>query len=58
VYLALAGVERLLIETIRVNTTYDLFGLAVMPAQLIAVACLVAGFIGMRMLWGKRPTPA
>ena len=37
VYLLLAGIERLLIESIRVNTTYDLFGFAVTQAQIIAV---------------------
>jgi phosphatidylglycerol:prolipoprotein diacylglycerol transferase len=58
VYLVLAGVERLLIESIRVNTTYDLFGMAVTQAQLIAVAFLVAGCAGMWMLSEKRPTPA
>lgn len=49
-YVLLAGVERLLIEFIRVNTTYDLFGLAVTQAQLISVACIVAGAIGMIVL--------
>jgi phosphatidylglycerol:prolipoprotein diacylglycerol transferase len=58
VYLALAGVERLLIETIRVNTTFDVFGIAVTQAQLIAVACLVAGTIGMWILSRRRPVPA
>ena len=45
-----AGVERLLIEFIRVNTTYELFGVAVTQAQLISVACIVAGAIGMIFL--------
>lgn len=58
VYLLLAGVERLLIESIRVNTTYDLFGVAVTQAQLIAVACVVAGSIGMWMLSRARPAAA
>jgi phosphatidylglycerol:prolipoprotein diacylglycerol transferase len=57
-YLALAGVERLLIETIRVITTFDLFGMAVTQAQLIAVACLVAGSTGMWILSRRRPVPA
>jgi len=58
VYLVLAGVERLIIESIRVNTTYDLFGVAVTQAQLIAGACLIAGSIGMWMLSRTRPVPA
>lgn len=55
-YVLLAGVERLLIEFIRVNTTYDLFGHAVTQAQLISVACIVAGAIGMYLL--SRPRAA
>jgi phosphatidylglycerol:prolipoprotein diacylglycerol transferase len=46
-YVLLAGVERLLIEFIRVNTTYELLGVAVTQAQLISAACIVAGAIGM-----------
>lgn len=58
VYLVLSGVERLLIESIRVNTTYNLFGMAITQAQLIAVAFLVAGAIGMWMLSRPRPVQA
>jgi len=47
VYLMAAGVERLLIEFIRVNSTYDLFGVAITQAQLIATACVLAGGAGM-----------
>ena len=56
VYLLLAGVERLLIEFIRVNTTYQLFGVAVTQAQIISVLCIAAGIIGMVRL--ARPAPA
>lgn len=55
VYLILAGIERLLIEFIRVNTTYDLFGVAVTQAQLIAVGCVVAGCVGMWSLRAIKP---
>jgi phosphatidylglycerol:prolipoprotein diacylglycerol transferase len=58
VYLTLAGVERLLIEFIRVNTTFNLFGVEVTQAQLIAVACVIAGTIGMWLLSRPRPVPA
>jgi phosphatidylglycerol:prolipoprotein diacylglycerol transferase len=54
VYLVLAGIERLLIEFIRVNTTYDLFGVAVTQAQLIATACVFAGCLTM---WSLRSNP-
>lgn len=55
VYLVLVGVERVLIEFIRVNTTFDLFGVAVTQAQLIAVGCIVAGCVGMWWLNAVRP---
>ena len=58
VYLVLAGVERLLIEFIRVNTTYELFGAAVTQAQLIAVGCVVAGCLGMWSFSRVRTAPA
>ena len=55
-YILLAGIERFLIEFIRVNTTYDLFGHAVTQAQLISVACIVSGALGMYLL--SRPRAA
>ena len=51
-YLLLVGVERLLIEFIRVNSTYSLFGVEVTQAQLIAAACVVAGLV---IMWKRRP---
>ena len=53
VYLLLAGVERFLIELIRVNTTYTLFGTQVTQAQIIAVSCVLAGVL---VTW-RRATP-
>ena len=53
VYLLLAGAERLLIEQIRVNVRFDLFGLHVTQAEFIAVAFLVAGGVGAALL-GRR----
>jgi phosphatidylglycerol:prolipoprotein diacylglycerol transferase len=50
-YLLLAGVERFLIEPIRVNSTYTLFGAEVTQAQLIAAACIVAGVV---VMWRRR----
>ena len=52
VYLVLVGIERLLIEPIRVNTTFDLAGTAVTQAQIISVLC-VAGGIAV-MIWRRR----
>jgi phosphatidylglycerol:prolipoprotein diacylglycerol transferase len=54
VYLLLAGIERLLIETIRVNTHYELFGVPVTQAQLIASACVIAGVV---VMWRRRGVP-
>jgi phosphatidylglycerol:prolipoprotein diacylglycerol transferase len=54
VYLLLAGIERFLIEPIRVNTTYSLFGHEVTQAQIIAVASVVAGIIVM--WWRRKPS--
>lgn len=51
VYLLLVGVERFLIEPIRVNTTYSLFGTEVTQAQIIAVACILAGIF---VMWKRR----
>ena len=50
-YLLLAGAERFLIELIRVNTTYSIFGMEITQAQLIATACVFAGMI---VMWRRR----
>jgi len=55
VYLLLAGLERLAVEFIRVNTNYHLAGLAFTQAQLIAVVCVIAGCSGMWWLARSRP---
>jgi len=46
VYLILAGVERLLIEQIRVNPVLDVMGVMATQAQMIAVTLIVLGVIG------------
>lgn len=53
VYLLLAGIERFLVELIRVNSKYELFGYEVTQAQLISTACVIAGLV---LLWA-RATP-
>jgi len=53
VYLLLAGVERFLVELIRVNTTYTILGAQITQAQIIATACVVAGIVVC--LWRKKP---
>ncbi|MES2162685.1 MAG: prolipoprotein diacylglyceryl transferase family protein [Pseudomonadota bacterium] len=46
VYLMLAGVERLLIEQIRVNPVFNIAGLHATQAEIIAVTLIVLGVIG------------
>jgi phosphatidylglycerol:prolipoprotein diacylglycerol transferase len=55
VYMVLAGIERLLIEQIRVNPVLQFGPVHATQAQLIAVALLVAGIAGIVMLNEKKP---
>ncbi|MCU6499480.1 prolipoprotein diacylglyceryl transferase [Rugamonas sp. A1-17] len=50
VYLMLAGVERLLIEQIRVNPVFNVAGLHATQAEMIAVALILLGTIGTVIL--------
>ncbi|MQA19383.1 prolipoprotein diacylglyceryl transferase [Rugamonas sp. FT103W] len=50
VYLVLAGVERLLIEQIRVNPVFNVAGLHATQAEIIAVALIALGAIGAAIL--------
>jgi phosphatidylglycerol:prolipoprotein diacylglycerol transferase len=47
-YLIANGIERFTIEQIRINNTFNFFGLTVTQAQLISAA-LIAG--GLLMAW-------
>lgn len=51
-YVLLVGIERLAIEAIRVNTTYDIAGRAITQAQIISVICIIAGIAVM--IWRRR----
>jgi phosphatidylglycerol:prolipoprotein diacylglycerol transferase len=55
VYLLLAGIERFLIELIRVNSTYSLLGMEVTQAQLISTGCVIAGLL---VMWRRAQPPA
>ena len=48
-YLLLAGFERLLIEKIRVNVHYQMFGASFSQAEAISFVLIVAGFVGVLM---------
>lgn len=52
-YLILNGMERFLIESIRVNNKFDLFGLQATQAQVIAVLFVLSG-VGMFLFLRKR----
>ncbi len=56
-YLLLSGVERLLIEQIRVNAVYDIFGLHVTQAEIISTALIALGLAGLAWLTA-RPSAA
>ncbi|MCD2515954.1 prolipoprotein diacylglyceryl transferase [Massilia sp. G4R7] len=49
-YLLLAGMERLLIEQIRVNPPYSFAGIHATQAQLITAGMIAAGLIGLALL--------
>jgi phosphatidylglycerol:prolipoprotein diacylglycerol transferase len=46
IYLVLSGVARLLIERIRINSEYQLFGLSFTQAEFISLCSIVIGVIG------------
>ncbi len=46
-YLILNGIERFLVETIRVNTTYSIFGLRPTQAELISFLLVITGIAGI-----------
>lgn len=54
IYLILNGIERFFIETIRVNTTYSIFGIHPTQAELISAALVVTGLLGIIVFSGKK----
>jgi phosphatidylglycerol:prolipoprotein diacylglycerol transferase len=50
VYLLMAGAERLLIEQIRVNVQFTLYGIHVTQAEFIAFVFVVVGIVGTVLL--------
>ncbi len=45
IYMILAGVERFLIELIRVNTRYNVAGISFTQAELISIGMVVGGAV-------------
>lgn len=46
-YLILNGIERFFVETIRVNTTYSIFGIHPTQAELISAVFVITGLLGI-----------
>ncbi len=57
VFLIMNGVERFLIELIRVNTQYHIFGYGITQAEIISVALVIAGVSGLVWLRRKQKIP-
>lgn len=55
-YLVFNGIERFLIEKIRVNNEFDVFGLTVTQAEIISSLIILAGVVGLIVTWKRRPT--
>jgi phosphatidylglycerol---prolipoprotein diacylglyceryl transferase len=53
IYLILNGIERLLVELIRVNTKYDIFGLRPTQAELISAAFVISGLVLLSIFKSK-----
>jgi len=47
IYLIMNGIERFLVETIRVNTTYSIFGFHPTQAELISALFVILGIVGI-----------
>jgi phosphatidylglycerol:prolipoprotein diacylglycerol transferase len=53
-YLILNGLERSLIEKIRVNIHYNIFGMNMSQAEIIALGLIILGCVGLYLTWKKR----
>jgi len=47
IYLVMNGIERFLIEKIRINTQYHIFGTGITQAELISSALIITGIMGI-----------
>lgn len=54
IYFVLNGVERFLIEQIRVNKLYEFGGMAITQAELIALGFILLGLIGMIFFYRQK----
>ncbi|WP_231879226.1 prolipoprotein diacylglyceryl transferase [Collimonas arenae] len=56
VYMTLAGAERLLIEKIRINPVFNVFGIHATQAEIIAFLLILFGLFGIAILGRRLPT--
>ncbi len=54
IYLIFAGIERFLIEKIRVNNVYDIFGAQITQAEIISSISIILGVTGIIILLRKK----
>ncbi|MBR6176903.1 MAG: prolipoprotein diacylglyceryl transferase [Bacteroidales bacterium] len=54
IYLTLQGIERLLIESIRVNNKFHILGMEITQAQIIATCLIIAGLTITFLTWKYR----
>lgn len=57
-YLSFNGIERFLIESIRINEPYTFLGIESTQAQLISLTLLFAGLVGFVYLVTRKPKPS
>ncbi len=57
-YLVLSGVERLLIEQIRVNAVYTIFALHITQAEIISAALIALGLAALVWLTARPHQPS
>lgn len=57
-YLVFNGVERFLIEKIRVNNEFDILGLTVTQAEVISSLIILTGIVGLALTWKPREPQA
>lgn len=55
-YLILNGIERFLIELVRVNTRYHAFGISFTQAEMIAVLLALTGVVFIIVVWQRNQT--
>ncbi len=56
-YLVFTGLERFVIEQIRVNNPLEVFGATITQAVLISIILMIIGAVGMALTWKKPSVP-